>query len=147
MHGSTYNNLINLSASAPNSPCVNKPDTYVKIQLLSAKLLPDKKRKYQTRIQRKTFTPLFDETFYFKDQLEQLHDKTLHLSLFELGRFSKHELIGSIRINDLNSIKDINLNEIEFVRNLATFGDVSVMLYFKIICLSLNLNFEMVGSS
>ncbi len=56
--------------SAPSSPNLNKPDTYVKIQLL-----PDKKRKYQTKIQRKTFTPVFDETFYFQLPFDDLQNR------------------------------------------------------------------------
>lgn len=114
-------NTASSSVSAPNSPNLNKPDTYIKVQLL-----PDKKRKFQTRIQRKTWAPLFDETFYFPIPFEELQNKTLYLSLLEFGRFSKHELIGSVRLNDIHSIKDITTTEVEFVRNLIPLADVSI---------------------
>jgi Ca2+-dependent lipid-binding protein len=114
--------------SAPGSPNLSKPDTYVKVQLL-----PDKKRKFQTRIQRKSIAPVFDETFYFQLPIDQLQDRTLHLSLFEFGRFSKHELIGSMRMNDWSSIKDLSTSEVEFVRNLAPLADVSTLFIILII--------------
>ena len=75
LNGGNGNNLsANSSMSAPSSPNLSKPDTYVKLQML-----PDKKRKYQTRIQRKTWTPAFEETFYFQTALQDLQHKTLSL--------------------------------------------------------------------
>lgn len=114
------NNYLNSSnnISAPNSPNLNKPDTYVKVQLL-----PDKKRKYQTKIQRKTFTPVFDETFYFQLPFDDLQNRTLILTHMEFGRFSKHELIGSVRLSDLHSIKDITSGEVELNKNLLQLND------------------------
>jgi hypothetical protein len=109
----------NLSASVPSSPSLCKPDTYVKLQLL-----PDKKRKLQTRIQRKTLKPIFDETIYFQLPLEELQNKILYLALFEFERFSKHELIGAVRISDLHLIKDLTLTEIDFARNLISLAEV-----------------------
>jgi Ca2+-dependent lipid-binding protein len=108
------------SLSAPNSPNVNKPDTYVRIQLL-----PDnKKRKYQTKIQRKTYTPAFDERFQFQLAFDELQNKTLYLSHFEFGRFSKHELIGTVRLNDLHLIKDLGSTDIDLVKNLIPLAEV-----------------------
>ena len=113
----------NTSVSAPNSPNLNKPDTYVRVQLL-----PDKKKKYQTRIQRKTCTPLFEETFYFQVPFNELVTKTLYLAQLEFGRFSKHELIGAVRLADLNTIKDLTTGDIEFIRNLTPLANVSQKL-------------------
>ena len=121
---SSYSNSASLNAntsvSAPNSPNLNKPDTYVRVQLL-----PDKKKKYQTRIQRKTCTPVFEETFYFQVPFNELVTKTLYLAQLEFGRFSKHELIGAVRLADLNTIKDLTTGDIEFIRNLTPLANVS----------------------
>ncbi|CAF0755028.1 unnamed protein product [Brachionus calyciflorus] len=106
------------SKSQPNSPNLNKPDTYVKVLLL-----PDKKKKYQTKIQRKTCQPVFEETFYFQLPFEELQHRTLHVAYLEFGRFSKHELIGSVRMSDLNLIKDLQTADVEFVRNLIPLAE------------------------
>jgi hypothetical protein len=84
------------NTSVVNSPNLNKPDTYVKIQLL-----PDKKKKFQTKVQRKTWTPVYEETFYFQLDIEDLKTRTLFLTHLESGRFSKHELIGAVRYSIL----------------------------------------------
>lgn len=123
------NNFTSLSVSSssrsqPNSPNLSKPDTYVKVILL-----PDKKKKYQTKIQRKTFQPVYEETFYFQLPYEELNSKTLHLTLFEFGRFSRHELIGSVRISDLNLIKDLQTSDVEIVKNLLPLAEVNLIFF------------------
>jgi hypothetical protein len=108
------------SVSAPNSPNMSKPDTYVRIQLL-----PDnKKRKYTTRIQRKNYTPVYDERFQFQLPFDELQHKTLYLSHYEFGRFSKHELIGTVRLNDIHLIKDLNTSDVEMIKNLIPLAEV-----------------------
>ncbi|RNA11263.1 synaptotagmin-10 isoform X2 [Brachionus plicatilis] len=106
------------SRSQPNSPNLSKPDTYVKVIML-----PDKKKKYQTKIQRKNLQPVFEETFYFQLPYEELNSRTLHLTLLEFGRFSRHELIGSVRISDLNLIKDLQTSDVEIVKNLLPLAE------------------------
>lgn len=118
------------SRSQPNSPNLSKPDTYVKIVLL-----PDKKKKYQTKIQRKTMQPVFEETFYFQLPYEELNSKTLHLTLLEFGRFSRHELIGSVRISDLNLIKNLQASDVEIVKNILPLAEV---IFISILNKSIN---------
>lgn len=108
-----------LSSSMPNSPNLSRLDTYVKVQLL-----PDKKRKFQTKIQRKTSNPVYEETFYFSTSFEDLQNRTLYLALYEFGRFLKHELIGAIRLSELHSIKEIAAQDVEFTRNLIHLTEV-----------------------
>jgi len=103
----------------------NKPDTYVKIQLL-----PDKKKKYQTRIERRNLNPSFEETFYFQVPIQDLPSRYLYLTLLDFGRFSKNSLIGSVRVNDIQSIKDISTKEIDFVRNLQPLAEVRLPFLF-----------------
>ncbi|XP_061613385.1 synaptotagmin Vb [Phyllopteryx taeniolatus] len=73
-------------------------DPYVKVFLL-----PDKKKKYETKIQRKNLCPVFNETFFFKIPYAELGGKTLVLQVFDFDRFSKHDMIGDIKI-PMNSV-------------------------------------------
>ena len=103
----------------------NKPDTYVKIQLY-----PGKKHKYQTRVQRKTCTPAFEETFFFSIPFQDLSSKSVNLTVLDFGRFTKNSLIGSVRLNDLHLIKDLKTTEVDFVRNLLPLSEVRVLIFF-----------------
>ncbi|XP_062381684.1 synaptotagmin Vb [Sardina pilchardus] len=73
-------------------------DPYVKVYLL-----PDKKKKFETKVQRKNLCPVFNETFMFKIPYAELGGKTLVLQVFDFDRFGKHDVIGQITI-PMNSI-------------------------------------------
>uniref|UniRef100_A0A915JQC5 C2 domain-containing protein n=1 Tax=Romanomermis culicivorax TaxID=13658 RepID=A0A915JQC5_ROMCU len=73
-------------------------DPYVKVYLL-----PDKKKKFQTKVQRKTLNPVFNETFVFKVPYNEAAAQTVVFSVFDFDRFGKHDQIGIIQI-PLNSI-------------------------------------------
>ncbi|KAK9528612.1 hypothetical protein VZT92_012764 [Zoarces viviparus] len=68
-------------------------DPYVKVQLL-----PEKKKKYDTKVHKKTLNPVFNETFVFKVPYEELGGKTLSMSVYDYDRFSKHDVIGEVKI-------------------------------------------------
>ncbi|XP_037629688.1 synaptotagmin-2 isoform X2 [Sebastes umbrosus] len=68
-------------------------DPYVKVQLL-----PEKKKKYDTKVHKKTLNPVFNETFIFKVVYEELGGKTLLMSVYDYDRFSKHDVIGEVKI-------------------------------------------------
>ena len=74
--------------------------------------MPDKKRKFETKVHRKTLNPFFNETFSFKQVTTEFHvmtfnyllaqvpysetfDKTLVFSCFDYDRFSKHDQVKS----------------------------------------------------
>ncbi|XP_068099035.1 synaptotagmin-1-like isoform X3 [Hyperolius riggenbachi] len=69
-------------------------DPYVKVFLL-----PDKKKKYETKVHRKTLNPTFNETFTFKIPYAELGGKTLVMSVYDFDRFSKHDAIGEARVH------------------------------------------------
>ncbi|XP_028844787.1 synaptotagmin Vb [Denticeps clupeoides] len=73
-------------------------DPYVKVYLL-----PDKKKKFETKVQRKNLCPVFNETFMFKIPYAELGGKTLVLQVFDFDRFGKHDVIGQINI-PMNSV-------------------------------------------
>ncbi|VDD93877.1 unnamed protein product [Enterobius vermicularis] len=68
-------------------------DPYVKLYLL-----PEKKKKFQTKVQRKSLNPVFNETFTFKVPFSDIGGQTLVLDVFDFDRFGKHDQIGQISI-------------------------------------------------
>nr|XP_033774791.1 synaptotagmin-6 isoform X1 [Geotrypetes seraphini] len=78
-------------------------DPYVKIYLL-----PDRKRKFQTRVHRKTLNPTFDESFHFPVPYEDLTSRKLHLSVFDFDRFSRHDMIGEVILENLFEASDLS---------------------------------------
>ncbi|XP_030632902.1 synaptotagmin-6 [Chanos chanos] len=78
-------------------------DPYVKIYLL-----PDRKRKFQTRVHRKTLNPTFDETFQFPVPYDELGTRKLHLSVFDFDRFSRHDMIGEVILDNLFEASDLS---------------------------------------
>ncbi|TFK00741.1 protein FAM83E [Platysternon megacephalum] len=68
-------------------------DPYVKVFLL-----PDKKKKYETKVQKKTLNPAFNETFVFKVPYQELGGKTLVMAIYDFDRFSKHDIIGEVKV-------------------------------------------------
>ncbi|XP_071368526.1 synaptotagmin Va [Centroberyx affinis] len=73
-------------------------DPYVKVYML-----PDKKKKFETKVQRKNLCPVFNETFTFKIPFNDLAGQTLVLQVFDFDRFGKHDVIGDLKI-PMNSI-------------------------------------------
>ncbi|XP_049833723.1 synaptotagmin 1-like isoform X1 [Schistocerca gregaria] len=69
-------------------------DPYVKVYLL-----PDKKKKFETKVHRKTLSPVFNETFTFKGvPYAEAMNKTLVFAIFDFDRFSKHDQIGEVKV-------------------------------------------------
>ncbi|XP_012261413.2 synaptotagmin-5 isoform X2 [Athalia rosae] len=55
-------------------------------------------RKRQTSIYRDNPNPFFDEHFKFPVSYEELQDKTLVLQVFDFDRYSRNDVIGSVRV-------------------------------------------------
>uniref|UniRef100_A0AAR2JKV3 C2 domain-containing protein n=1 Tax=Pygocentrus nattereri TaxID=42514 RepID=A0AAR2JKV3_PYGNA len=87
----------------PAKDLCGSSDPYVKIYLL-----PDRKCKFQTRVHRKTLNPIFDETFQFPVPYEQLTGRKLHLSVFDFDRFSRHDMIGEVILENLFEMSDLS---------------------------------------
>uniref|UniRef100_A0A1I7ZZA3 Synaptotagmin n=1 Tax=Steinernema glaseri TaxID=37863 RepID=A0A1I7ZZA3_9BILA len=66
-------------------------DPYVKLYLL-----PEKKKKVETKVHRKTLNPVFNETFIFKVPFAEISNKTLVFAIYDFDRFSKHDQIGQV---------------------------------------------------
>ncbi|XP_044188058.1 synaptotagmin Va isoform X2 [Thunnus albacares] len=97
----TDNQLIVGILQAQDLPAMDMggtSDPYVKVYML-----PDKKKKFETKVQRKNLCPVFNETFTFKIPYNELGGQTLVLQVFDFDRFGKHDVIGEIKIA-MNSI-------------------------------------------
>lgn len=57
-------------------------DPYVKVYLM-----PDKKKKFETKVHRKTLNPVFNETFTFKVPYNEIVAKTLVFAVFDFDRY------------------------------------------------------------
>ncbi|AWP08943.1 putative synaptotagmin-9 [Scophthalmus maximus] len=76
-------------------------DPYVKIYLL-----PDRKTKHQTKVHRKTLNPVFDEVFLFPVAYAELTSRKLHFSVYDFDRFSRHDLIGQVVVDNFLELAD-----------------------------------------
>ncbi|XP_047453412.1 synaptotagmin-9b [Mugil cephalus] len=76
-------------------------DPYVKIYLL-----PDRKTKHQTKVHRKTLNPVFDEVFLFPVAYAELTSRKLHFSVYDFDRFSRHDLIGQVVVDNFLDLPD-----------------------------------------
>nr|XP_033817051.1 synaptotagmin-5 [Geotrypetes seraphini] len=85
-------------------------DPYVKVFLL-----PDKKKRYETKVHRKTLNPIFNESFTFKVPYAELGGKTLVMSVFDFDRFSKHDAIGEARVH---------MNTVDLARVIEEWQDL-----------------------
>lgn len=59
------------AADLPGMDMSGTSDPYVKVYLL-----PDKKKKHETKVHRKTLNPVFNETFIFKVMHSFISDQT-----------------------------------------------------------------------
>lgn len=87
----------------PAKDFMGTSDPYVKMYLL-----PDRKKKFQTRVHRKTLNPLFDETFQFPVAYDQLSNRKLHFSVYDFDRFSRHDMIGEVIFDNLFEASDLS---------------------------------------
>lgn len=87
------------AADLPGMDMSGTSDPYVKVYLL-----PDKKKKHETKVHRKTLNPVFNETFVFKNvPYAEMGSKILVFAIYDFDRFSKHDQIGIIKV-PLNSV-------------------------------------------
>lgn len=76
-------------------------DPYVKIYLL-----PDRQTKHQTKVHRKTLNPVFDEVFLFPVAYSELPTRKLHFSVYDFDRFSRHDIIGQVVVDNFLDLAD-----------------------------------------
>lgn len=70
-------------------------DTYVKVRLQ-----PDEEGilKGQTDVFRKSTNPKFGESYEFNMSLQDMENSILHLSVWEIDKYSRHHIIGEVQV-------------------------------------------------
>uniref|UniRef100_A0A7N9AKM7 Synaptotagmin 8 n=1 Tax=Mastacembelus armatus TaxID=205130 RepID=A0A7N9AKM7_9TELE len=68
-------------------------DPYVKVYIL-----PDKNKTCETKVFKNTLNPAFNEQFPFQITKASLLKSTVVMQVFDFNRFTKHEIIGELRM-------------------------------------------------
>ncbi|KAK4822257.1 hypothetical protein QYF61_011929 [Mycteria americana] len=68
-------------------------DPYVIVYLTS-----DMKKKYETKVYRKTLNPVFNESFTFQVPQAEVPESMLVMQIYDFNRFTKHDIIGEVRL-------------------------------------------------
>lgn len=101
-------------------------DPYVKIYLL-----PDRMTKHQTKVHRKTLNPVFDEVFLFPVAYSELPTRKLHFSVYDFDRFSRHDIIGQVVVDNFLDLTDFP-RETKLCREIQYVSSVSQQLCMKL---------------
>ncbi|KAF7215128.1 synaptotagmin VIII [Nothobranchius furzeri] len=72
-------------------------DPYVKVYIL-----PEKSKTYETKVFKNTLNPVFNELFTFQLSKSTLLKSTAVMKVFDFNRFTKHEIIGELRVQLCN---------------------------------------------
>ncbi|XP_028397146.1 synaptotagmin-1-like isoform X2 [Dendronephthya gigantea] len=69
-------------------------DPYVRVMLL-----PDKRKKFETKVQKRTLDPVYNETFHFKNlPYSDVGNRILAMEVYDFDRFSGHDIIGIAKL-------------------------------------------------
>ncbi|XP_062465335.1 synaptotagmin-8 [Pezoporus occidentalis] len=68
-------------------------DPYVIVYLTS-----NTKKRYETKVYRKTLNPVFNESFTFQVPQAEVPESTLVMQIYDFNRFTKHNIIGEVRL-------------------------------------------------
>ncbi|XP_013864942.1 synaptotagmin VIII isoform X2 [Austrofundulus limnaeus] len=116
-------------------------DPYVKLYIL-----PEKSKTYETKVFKNTLSPVFNEQFTFQLPRSSLLKSTAVMKVFDFNRFTKHQVIGELRLQlgdvDWNHVieewqdlaepakfEDENLGEICFsLRYVPTANKLTVVI-------------------
>lgn len=135
---------IHKAQDLPAKDFTGTSDPYVKIYLL-----PERKTKHQTKVHRKTLNPIFDEVFLFPVEYAELPTRKLHFSVYDFDRFSRHDVIGQVVVDNFLDLPDFP-QETKLCRDILYVSAVSLphcMLVMSILLLNLPLNILCARSS
>ncbi|XP_076273187.1 synaptotagmin-10-like isoform X2 [Rhynchophorus ferrugineus] len=85
----------------PIKDIIGSCDPYIKLHLL-----PDRKKKFQTKVHRKNQNPIFNETFIYSVTYDDLETRYLQFSVYDFDRFSRHDLIGHVLVTNLSEVAE-----------------------------------------
>ncbi|KAK7905123.1 hypothetical protein WMY93_017730 [Mugilogobius chulae] len=59
-------------------------------------------------VHRKMLNPTFNESFQFPVPYDELPQRKLHMSVFDFDRFSRHDMIGEVEVENLFEMSDLS---------------------------------------
>ncbi|XP_077177610.1 synaptotagmin-8 [Paroedura picta] len=71
-------------------------------------LTSDMRKKFETKVYRKTLNPVFNDSFIFQIPHGDVAESTLVMQVYDFNRFSKHDIIGEMRL----PLGDIDLQHV-----------------------------------
>ena len=108
----------------------NTADPYVKLYLL-----PGKKPKYVSKVQRNTLNPVFQEQFTFPLREDEVPEKVLKMTVYDYDRFSRRVVLGYVTY----PLETLNISEIagrlttdtivEYIKEDSPVSAIYVKLY------------------
>uniref|UniRef100_A0A3B5L582 C2 domain-containing protein n=1 Tax=Xiphophorus couchianus TaxID=32473 RepID=A0A3B5L582_9TELE len=90
-------------------------DPYVKVYIL-----PDKAKIFETKVFKNTLNPFFNEQFTFQSTLQK---STAVMKVFDFNRFTKHEIIGELRVQLCNIDQNHVIEEWQDLAKPAKFEE------------------------
>ncbi|UJR22751.1 hypothetical protein I4U23_025783 [Adineta vaga] len=98
-----YRNLISKSL----------PNPFVKLTLL-----PDRRKKFQTKLYKHTLSTQFNETFHFSIPFDNLQKRILLLAIYDFRRSAKRNLIGTVKIDEIYTIPNLTSYDVAFTQDI-----------------------------
>lgn len=115
--------LNNLPYRDSNSKSL--PNPFIKLTLL-----PDRRKKFQTKVYKRTRSVQVNENFEFQINYDQLCKRVLLVSVYDFRRSSKRNLIGTVKIDDICTKIDITANTQTFTKDIVPGTEVSTRVFF-----------------
>ncbi|CAF0964194.1 unnamed protein product [Didymodactylos carnosus] len=70
-------------------------------------------------VQKRNLNPSFQETFQFSITRDELYKRTLLLAIYDFGRITKRSLIGTVKVDELQSVKDLMINDVSYQKSIV----------------------------
>ena len=92
--GNTLSVNIIEAENVPAKDLGGYSDPYIRVMIL-----PDKRKKFETKVQKRTLNPVYNETFVFKNMpYSDIENRTLLMEVYDFDRFSGHDIIGIVKL-------------------------------------------------
>ena len=115
-------NIVSIDNLPYREPATKvSPDPFIKITLL-----PDRRRKFQTKVYKRSQSTPVNEAFQFPISYEELARRILLLSVYDFGRSSKRSLIGTVKVEDFASMAELTSQDVTCSRSIVPGTEVSL---------------------
>ncbi|CAF1039599.1 unnamed protein product [Adineta ricciae] len=117
-YNQTLSSLIVTILSIDKLPYRNSNSKALPNPFIKLTLLPDRRKKFQTKLHKHTRSRQFNETFPIPIAFDDLQKRILLFSVYDFRRSSKRNLIGTIKIEDIYSIPNLTSYDVAFTKHI-----------------------------